>query len=156
VPIRLLQTLRRHRAMIPIPATYLAAVVVGAALGVAAQLVLGWPWWLVAAAVVAAVWLFFFSTALWGGDPSRSLATEVLRVVSPGRAIARDHRQQVERFRAATFPVYGLPASWPGLRHVGGWEESWAKGGAAAGHHRAQPRPRRPAGRGGAAAAGRS
>jgi hypothetical protein len=51
VPIRLVQTLRRHRAMVPVPATYLAATVLGAVVGVAAQLMLGWPWWLVAAAV---------------------------------------------------------------------------------------------------------
>jgi hypothetical protein len=129
VPIRLLQTLRQRRVMIPVPVTYLVAMVAGAALGVAAQLLLGWRWWLVAAAVVVAVWLFFFSTAFWGGGgSSRSLATEVLRVVSPGRAVARDHRQQVERFRAAPFPSYGLPASWSGPRQLGGWEESRAKG----------------------------
>jgi hypothetical protein len=27
----------------------------------------------------------------------------------------------VERFRAAPFPLYGLPASWPGPRQLGGW-----------------------------------
>jgi hypothetical protein len=129
VPIGLVQTLRRHRAMIPVPATYLAAVVVGAALGVAAQLVLGWPWWLVAAAVVAAVWLFFVSTALWGaGRSGQPLATDLLRVVRPRRAIERDHRQEVERFRAAPFPLYGLPPAWSGPRHLGGWEEGWARG----------------------------
>jgi hypothetical protein len=115
--------------MIPVPATYLAAAVVGAALGIAAQLVVGWPWWLVAAAVVAAVWLFFVSTALWAvGRSSPSLATDLLGVVSPGRAIERDHRQQVERLQTAPFPLYGLPPAWRGLRHLGGWEESWAKG----------------------------
>jgi hypothetical protein len=129
VPIRLLQTLRQRRAMIPVPVTYLVAVVAGAALGVATQLLLGWRWWLVAAAVVAVVWLFFFSTAFWGGGgSSRSLATEVLRVVSPRRAVEREHRQEVERFRAAPFPSYGLPASWSGPRWLGGWEESEAKG----------------------------
>ncbi len=115
--------------MTPVPATYLTATVVGAALGVASQLVLGWPWWLVVAGFVAAVWLFFLSTVLWGGGgSSRPLATEVLRVVSPGRAMARDHRQEAERFRAAPYPLYGLPASWPGPRHLGGWEGSWSKG----------------------------
>jgi hypothetical protein len=129
VPVELFQALRRRRTMIPVPATYLVATVAGAALGVAAQLVLGWPWLLVAAAVVVAVWLLFFSTALWGGGgSSQPLATEVLRVVSPGRAVARDHRQQVERFWVAPFPLYGLPASWPGLRYLGGWEGSWSKG----------------------------
>jgi hypothetical protein len=34
----------------------------------------------------------------------------------------------VERFRAASLPLYGLPAAWPGWRHLGGWEGSWTKG----------------------------
>jgi len=129
VPIRLVQTLRQHRTMVPVPATYLAAIVVGAVVGVAAQLVFGWPWWLVAAAVVAAVWLFFSSTAFWGaGGSSQPLATDLLRVLRPRLAIERDHRQEVERFRAAPFPLFGLPPSWPGPRHLGGWEGGWAKG----------------------------
>jgi hypothetical protein len=115
--------------MVPVPATYLAAIVVGAVVGVAAQLVFGWPWWLVAAAVVAAVWLFFSSTAFWGaGGSSQPLATDLLRVLRPRLAIERDHRQEVERFRAAPFPLFGLPPSWPGPRHLGGWEGGWAKG----------------------------
>jgi ribosomal protein L37E len=122
VPVELFRILRRRRTRVPVPATYLAALVAGAALGVAAQLVLGWRWWLVAAGLVAAVWLFFFSTAFWGGGgSSRSLATEVLRLVSPARAMARDQREEVERFLAAPFPLYGLPASWPGPRQLGGW-----------------------------------
>jgi hypothetical protein len=128
VPVELFGILRRRRTRVPVPATYLVAAVAGAALGVAAQLLLGWRWWLVAAGVVAAVWLFFFSTAFWGGGgSSQPLATEVLRLVSPGRAVARDHRQLVERFRAAPFPCYGLPASWSGPRQLGGWEERRAK-----------------------------
>ena len=129
MPIQLVQVLRHHRTMIPVPATYLAATLIGAVVGVAAQLVLGWPWWLVAAAVVAAVWLFFASTAVWGaGGSSQPLTTDLLRVVRPGQAIERDHRQEAERFRAAPFPLYGLPAAWPGSRHLGGWEGSWTKG----------------------------
>jgi hypothetical protein len=127
VPVELFRIVRRRRTMTPVPATYLTASVAGAALGVAAQLAFGWPWWVVAAGSVAAVWLFFVSTALWGGGSSRPLATEVLRVVRPGRAVARDRRQQVERFRAAPFPLYGLPASWPGPRQLGGCEERWSK-----------------------------
>jgi hypothetical protein len=129
LPFGLLQALRRHRAMVPVPATYLIALVAGAVLGVAAQLVLGWRWWLVAAGVVAAVWLLFCSTALsGGGGSSRSLVTEVLRLVSPGRAMARDRRHRVERFKTAPFPTYGLPPSWTGPRQLGGWEERWSKG----------------------------
>lgn len=129
VPVGLFQTLRQRRAMVPVPATYLVATVVGAGLGVAAQLVLGWPWWLLAAAVVVAVWLFFFSTALWGGGGwSQPLASDLLRVVRPGRALARDHRQLLERLRAAPIRLYGLPASWAGPRYLAGWEGSVSKG----------------------------
>jgi len=127
VPIQLIQALRHHRTMIPVPATYLATLV-GVVVGVAAQLLLGWPWWLVAAGVVAAVWLFFTSTAVWGpGGSSQPLATDLLRVVHPRQAIEREHRQEVERFQAAPFPLYGLPPVWPGPRHLGGWEGSWAR-----------------------------
>jgi hypothetical protein len=129
VPIHLVGILRRRRTMIPVPATYLTAMVVGAALRVAAQVGFGWPWWLVAAGVVAAVWLVFFSTAFWGGGgSSRSLAIEVLRLVSPARAMARDQREEVERFLAAPFPLYGLPASWPGPRQLGGWAGGGSEG----------------------------
>jgi hypothetical protein len=129
VPIQLVQALRHHRTMIPVPATYLAATLLGAALGAAAQLLLGWPWWLVAAGVVAAVWLFFTSTAVWGaGGSAQPLATDLLRVVRPRQAMEREYRQEVERFQAAPFPLYGLPPTWPGPRHLGGWEDSWTKG----------------------------
>jgi hypothetical protein len=115
VPIRLVQTLRGHRNMIPVPATYLAAAVVGAAVGVAAELLFGWPWWLVAAAVVVAVWLFFASTAFWGaGGSGHPLATDLLRVVRPHKAIEREHRQEVERFRAAPFPCTACHPPGPG------------------------------------------
>jgi hypothetical protein len=129
VPIQLVQALRQRRAMIPVPATYLAVALVGAVVCVAVQLLLGWPWWLVAAGVVAAVWLFFASTAFWGaGGSGQPLATELLRVVHPRQAIERDHEQEVERFRAAPFPLYGLPPAWPGWRHLGGWRAAGAGG----------------------------
>ena len=129
VPIRLVQTLRRRRSMMPVPATYLAAAVAGTLVGVAAQLLFGWPWWLVAAAVVAAVSLFFASTAFWGaGGWDPPLATDLLRVVRPRQAVERAHRWEAERFRAAPFPLYGLPSAWPGARYLGGWEGSSGKG----------------------------
>ena len=69
------------------------------------------------------------STALWGaGGSGQPLATDLLRVVRPRRALERDHRREVERFRAASFPLCGLPPAWPGPRHLGGWEGSWTKG----------------------------
>jgi hypothetical protein len=129
LPVELFRAVRRRRGMIPVPATYLGAVVAGAALGVAAQLAFGWPWWLVAAGGVAAVWLFFLSSAFWGaGGSDQPLATDLLWVVRPDRALERDHRRQVERFLAAPFPLYGLPSAWPGARHLGGWAGRWTKG----------------------------
>jgi hypothetical protein len=128
LPVELFQAVRRRRAVILAPASYLAAVVAGTVGGAAAQLLLGWSWWVVAAGVVAAVWLFSSSTAFWGaGGSDRSLATDLLRVVRPRRAIERDHQQAVERFRAAPFPLYGLPAAWPGPRHLGRWEGGWVR-----------------------------
>jgi hypothetical protein len=128
-PVQLVQTLRRRRTMMPVPLTYLAAAVAGMVLGVVAEVLFGWPWWLVTAALVAAVWLFFASSALWGArGPGPSLATDLLRVVRPAKATERDLRQEVERFRAAPFPLYGLPPAWPGPRHLGGWEGSWTRG----------------------------
>jgi hypothetical protein len=129
VPAQLIQALRQRRTMTPVPVVYLAALVVGTALGLVAQLLFGWPWWLVAAGLAVAVWLFFASTAVWGARGwGPSLATDLLRVVRPHKAMERDQRQEVERFRAAPFPLYGLPTAWPGPRHLGGWEGSWTKG----------------------------
>jgi Transposase, Mutator family len=84
---------------------------------------------LVARTVFASEWLFFASTAVWGaGGSSQPLATDLLRVVRPHKAVERDHEQEVERFRAAPFPLYSLPPAWTEPRHLGGWEGSWAKG----------------------------
>jgi hypothetical protein len=120
VPVHLIRALRRRRSRIPAPATYLLAVAVGVVLGACAEVALGWPWWLVAAGVLAAVWLFFASSAFWGGRSSLPLATEIQLASDPARAMQRERRALVERFRAAPFPLYGLPVSWPGPRHLGG------------------------------------
>jgi hypothetical protein len=113
VPVRLAGVVRRRRSRVPVPATYLAAA--GVVLGAVLQVVLGWPWWL-----VAAVWLLFLSSAFWGGGAGRPLATEALMVIDPVRGMRRERQAMVERFRAAPFPLYGLPASWAGPRHLGG------------------------------------
>jgi hypothetical protein len=111
VPIQLVQVLRHHRTMIPVPATYLAATLLGAVVGVAAQLLLGWPWWLAAAAVVAAVWLFFTSTVVWGdGGSGQPLATDLLRVVRP----ARPWNVSTGRRSSGSGPP--LPPVWPAGR----------------------------------------
>jgi hypothetical protein len=68
-------------------------------LGVVLQVLLGWPWWLVAAGVVVVVWLLFLSSAFWGGSPGRPLATEALLVVDPAP-------EQVELERVADVEPY--------------------------------------------------
>lgn len=120
VPAQLVGVLRHRRSRVPVPATYLLAAAVGAVLGGGAQLAFGWPWWLVATGVLAAVWLFFAASAFPGRGSGRPLATEMLLATDPARAIQRERRELVERFRAAPFPLYGLPVSWPGTRHLGG------------------------------------
>jgi hypothetical protein len=128
VPVHLARALRRRRTMIPVPATYLLAAVVGVALGVCGQLVLGWAWWLVAAGVLAAVWLLFAASAFRRGGSSLPLATEVLMAVDPARALRRERRALAERFRAAPFPLYGLPASRPWPRRLGGLGSRQSRG----------------------------
>lgn len=128
VPARLAGVVRRRRSRVPAPATYLVAAAAGVVLGAVLQLVLGWPWWLVAAGVVVVVWLLFLSSAFRGGSPGRPLATEALLVVDPARGLRRERQAMAERFRAAPFPLYGLPASWTGPRHLGGAASRQARG----------------------------
>ena len=40
----------------------------------------------------------------------------------------RWRRDMAERFRTASFPLYGLPASWTGPRHLGGMASHQARG----------------------------
>jgi hypothetical protein len=58
----------------------------------------------------------------------RPLVTEVLLVVDPARGLRRERQEMAERFRAAPFPLYGLPASWTGPRHLGGMGSRRARG----------------------------
>jgi hypothetical protein len=104
------------------------AVGVGVLLGVALQLSLGWPWWVVAAILVAAVWLAFLATALAGPARGRGLITEVLIEVSPERGMARRKRQLEAIFRSPPFPLYGLGSSWEGPRFLGGYGTSSGMG----------------------------
>jgi hypothetical protein len=128
VPVRLAGVVRRRRSRVPVPATYLVAAAAGVVLGAVLQVWLGWPWWLVAVGAVAAVWLLFLSSAFWGGHAGRPLATEALLVVDPARGMRRERQAMAEWFRAAPFPLYGLPASWTGPRHLGGAGSRQARG----------------------------
>jgi hypothetical protein len=129
VAVGLVRLLRQRRTMVPAPATYLMAAAAGTVLGVAAQLTLGWPWWLAAAGAPAAVWLFFSASAFRGGRwTGRPLATEILLLVDPARGEQRERRAMEAQFRAARLPLYGLPGSWAGLRHLGGYGHRHGKG----------------------------
>ena len=75
--------------MVPVPLTYLLAAAAGVVIGVAAQAAVGWPWWLVAGGFVAAVWLFFLSTAAWGAPENRRA---VVWLLAPRRAARLDVR----------------------------------------------------------------
>ncbi|HSO52279.1 MAG TPA: hypothetical protein VL330_05930 [Actinomycetes bacterium] len=46
----------------------------------------------------------------------------------PARGLRRERREMAERFRAAPFPLYALPASWTGPRHLGGMGSRQARG----------------------------
>jgi hypothetical protein len=46
----------------------------------------------------------------------------------PARGLRRERQELAERFRASPFPLYGLPASWTGPRHLGGMGSRQARG----------------------------
>lgn len=126
LPIRLVTAVLRQRRMLPAGRIYLAALGLGFALGVLVRLVFAWPWWPVPIVLVAAVFLFFGSTAFWTAASRGETASALLWAWSPRRAAARDRRLQVDWFRAAPFPLYGLPPSWRGHRHLA--SSSWSRG----------------------------
>jgi hypothetical protein len=120
-PGRLLRVLLDRRTIVPFPATYLMAAATGAALGVALQFLLHWPWWAVGLGFVAVVWLFFLSSALWGPrNGHRDLLTEAVMAVSPSRGQARWERREERLFRSPPFPLLGLDSSWTGSRLICG------------------------------------
>lgn len=126
LPIRLITAVLRQRRMLPAGRIYLAALGVGFALGVLAQLVFAWPWWPFPIVLPAAVFLFFASTAFWTAAVRRDTASALLWALSPRRAAARERRLEAERLRGALFPLYGLPPSWRGHRHLA--SSSWTRG----------------------------
>lgn len=107
VPIELVRVVYRERSMVPVPLMYLVATVAGVGLGVIADVVVGWPWWLVAAAFVAAVWLFFLASALWG--PGRSLGDDLWMTIDPVRAQAREFRRLGSDLMFRSSGLGGIP-----------------------------------------------
>ena len=98
--------------------TYVMAAVIGGVLGATLDLVLGWPWWLIAVGLLAAVWLFFFASAFWGPDPIR--ADHVRDVIDPSGIEAREFARLEEAI--STGRLVGMEvAGWTGSRSLGGW-----------------------------------
>lgn len=118
--MRVVQVLRGERSMIPAPLTYLVVLAAGAIVGVLLDLATGWRWWLVPLVAMAATWLFFMSSAVWGRHRSRSLGESILMVLAPRRAAERMDHETEESLRSLPFPLYGLPPTWRGVRFIAG------------------------------------
>lgn len=118
VPIAVLGMLRRQRRLEPAPITYAVAAGVGTVVGVVADLLWGWSWWLVAAIIVVAVWLFFASTAFWG--PFRVTMRDVTSVVNPHRARQQEMVHLEGEVGSGRASAYGV-LEWPGSAMLGGW-----------------------------------
>lgn len=116
LPGQLFRALLAERRMQPTPMTYLMAVGAGLLLGLVLDLVLGWPWWAVAAGFVVLVWLSFLSSAFHGPD----LGQQLLRVLNPDRAAERD-RQRLEDALASGSLVGYEVEGWDGVKSIGGW-----------------------------------
>lgn len=117
VPIAVLSMLRRKRRLEPAPITYVVAAGAGTVVAVVTNLLWGWPWWLVGAGFVLAVWLFFASTAFWG--PYRVTRLDLLRAVNPRRARQREMDDLEDEVRSGRLRVYAL-SDWPGDARLGG------------------------------------
>jgi hypothetical protein len=128
IPWRLVRVIRDRRSMTPAPYIYLLALAIGAAVGGALDAWLGWPWWGVALAFLAGVWLFFASSAFFGPRPGPDLRMEILDAVHPSGAVERRQREEERLFRECPFPFYGLDDSWRGIRMLGGHGSSGTKG----------------------------
>ncbi|MDX2466683.1 MAG: hypothetical protein QNL12_05175 [Acidimicrobiia bacterium] len=118
VPSALIGTVRRGRRMEPVPLTYLMAAGLGLVVGVIMDLVLGWPWWWVAIAVMAMVWLFFMSTAFWG--PFRLTRHDFMDAVAPQRAQVNKRNRLAAAVEAGESVLFAL-ADWPGEATLAGW-----------------------------------
>ena len=118
LPVELFRVVRSDRSMVPVPLTYVAAAGVGIVAGVVVDVVVGWPWWLIAVGFVVAVWLVFLSSALWG--TGGTLIDDLMRVIDPQRVEAAELARletAVASSRLVCFEVDG----WEGSRSLRGW-----------------------------------
>ncbi|MEN8240223.1 MAG: hypothetical protein ABFR53_13605 [Actinomycetota bacterium] len=125
-PIRAFQVLHRHRTLEPSPLFLMGAAAVGVVIGAVAQMLLGWPWWLVAVLWFLAVWLAFLATAFKGAGRDE-LRIDLMRAVNPTRAMEMEDEQLVRLVRDAPGAIYGL-AGRDGLRSIGGHSRSSSTG----------------------------
>lgn len=125
-PSKAIRVLLQHRTAEPVPLFWFAVALVGLVLGVAADLTLGWVWWLVTAGWLVLVWLVFLATAF--RYPGRNnLWVDLVATVSPQRAQELEKRQLLQAIETAPGPVYGL-TEWEGPRHIGGYGRSSTDG----------------------------
>lgn len=123
----MIRVLLRARLAIPAPWIYLASAATGTLLGLALDETIGWPWWAVTLGSVAAVWTLFLLTGFRGAKRRSELWSSLLDAIDPKGASDRWNRRQEEAFRTAPFPLYGPPATWRGLRCLGGGD--WGRTG---------------------------
>lgn len=128
IPAGVVGVLHRRRMASPVPITYLFPALAATLVGVLAQLLWGWSWWLFPLVVVAGLWLLFLSSGFRRPARTRLLWHELLDVLAPGGSARRHREEEEQEFRTAPFPLFGLPLSWTGLRYTAGCSQSWSAG----------------------------
>jgi hypothetical protein len=89
--------------------------------GVVAQAVFGWRWWVVVIVLTVAGEGTMVASTLARSPERDELVGELLTALAPHRRHRRRTLRLLARFRAAPFPVYGLPPTWTGPRFLAGW-----------------------------------
>ncbi|MFC7718847.1 hypothetical protein [Nonomuraea recticatena] len=128
IPVGVLKVLHRRRGITPTPIAYLLPALAATMVGLVAQWLWGWSWWLFPLTVVAGLWLLYLSSEFRRQWASRPLRHELLDVIAPGGSVRRHQEEEELAFRTAPFPLYGLPPAWPGQRWTAERSESWSAG----------------------------
>jgi hypothetical protein len=114
--------IRRRRIHLP-RFFYVAAAAIGALIGVALDIAIGWPWWVLALAAPVSLWLWVTVPAMRPSAGTRTLWNDALRRVNPRGAWDAERQRFFRILRSPPFPIYGLSARWTGLRFSGGHGE---------------------------------
>jgi hypothetical protein len=91
------------------------------AAGVIAQALFGWRWWLVVIVLAVAGEVAIVASTLARSGEREELVDELLAALAPRRQHRRRTGRVLARWRAAPFPLYGLPPAWIGPRFLAGW-----------------------------------